>query len=166
MYKLKDYPNHLKAFIDARSAVNDLDYLSGDFLFFEYVIQLKRHDKTAVNVIEAWRDRPDVGDGLIYAALYPFDAADFEDSELPGDCQMEWFFLNVDTHIVHSKARAAKYCGTSIRTLERWMRDGLPYSKVGKERLFIEWDLWSYMTEKGVGQRVKNQAEYVEGQAF
>ena len=166
MYKLKDHPNHLKAFIDAQSAVDDLDFPPGHFMDFEYVIRLKRLDKTAVNVIKAWQDRPDVGDGLIYAFLYPFEADSIEDSELPGDISMEWTFLYVDTYIVHNKPGAAEYCGASIRQLERWMKDGLPYSKVCKERLFIESDLWDFMSERNVGKRIKDQSEYIEGQAF
>ena len=166
MYKLKDYPNHLKAYIDACLALDDLDFSPGHFMNFEYIGRLKRLDKSAVNVIKAWRDRPDVGDGLIYAYLFPFSADISEEPELPGDYTLEWTFLYVDSFIVHNKTRAAEYCGASIRQLERWMKDGLPYSKVGKERLFIESDLWDFMAERNVGKRIKDQAEYIEGQAF
>ena len=170
MHKLKDHSNHLAAFIYSQKKTCSRKNPNGLMPDLVYVAKLMSLEPGAVKIMLGKDIFPDDETQHEYdfcSFLYPYEAGLLEPDEIPGETVLSWEILRIyQFWHVHSKARAAKYCGVTIRQLERWMKDGLPFYKHGRERLFYERDLWDYMTENAVGERIKNQGNYIEGQAF
>ena len=76
---------------------------------------------------------------------------------------LEPAIIEIKLHLTHGQANAAKFCMVDERTIQRWMTDGLRSFKLGRQRIFIERDLWDYMSERGVGNLWKVMPDYVEG---
>ena len=173
MYYLRDFPNHLKAFEYMQQQSEKLNsdiHILDDFF---YVLKLTELDPKAVNVFYAWQMLeifPAFNPGMDSIFLiFMMPDTDEAASDLTGAELMCWWCLNVDLPVIHPKKDASKYCGVSVRQIERWMkgdqiREALPYFKHGQDRIFLEQDLWSFMSYYGCGERVKYRNEYVPGE--
>ena len=176
MYYLKDYPKHLEAYKYMLAEAEKLNYdiTAIDDMF--YVTKLMQLDTNAVGVFPAWKMREEFPafntdfHGVFYVYLFPYTADDYEPESLPGDCTLQ-YRIDVIENVVfcHPKKDAADYCGVTVRQIERWMsgdriRQQLPYFKHSKDRIFIESDLWDFMTHYAVGERWKHRTGYVPGE--
>ena len=176
MYYLKDYPKHLDAYL---LMLNESEKLNCDITAphdMFYLTKLMQLDDKAVGVFPAWKMREafpafDTSfHGVFYVYLFPFLADDCPPDELPGDCTLD-YRIDCYENIVfcHPKKQAAEWCGVTNRQLERWMKgdekkEQLPFFSHGKDRIFLEYDLWSFMTNYRVGERWKYRTEYSPGE--
>ena len=142
---LKDHPNHLKALQFMRKYAPENPYV---FEFFYYFLKLYELEPSAVK-ISLPGDRDPVEGNIIIAYYYPFEATDFDDHELPGDTKLELDIIEIDIKLPMFQKQAADYCGISVRTLQRWEKDGLPNMKIGRKKIYYEDDLISFMNELG-----------------
>ena len=169
MYYLRDFPNHLKAFEYMQQQSEKLNsdiHILDDFF---YILKLTGLEADAVKVFYDWQMQEifpafDPNLGSIFLIFLMPDTDD-EASKLTGDEPMCWWCLNIDLPTIHPKQDASKYCGVTARQTERWMagdhkREKLPHFHHGKDRIFLEYDLWRFMTNYRVGERRKYRNEY------
>lgn len=146
--KLKESKNHLKAF-EFSEENYDFDKMEIFFQTLFYLCRLYQLNQKAVNI-----KLPDLNDeenGTFLCYLWPFEA-----DEEGGDHDLLPDMIEIKNHIVHSQQEAAKYCKVSERTLQRWTKKfGLRSFKLGKQRVFIESDLLTFMAERAVGGLIK-----------
>jgi len=162
MDRLKDRPSHLAAYEHIRQDAGEhFDNLAEH----GYIQRLAQIDQAAVSLM--WGASIGI-DALVLAYHYPLEADDMEEGY--ADTLLQTRVMIVETPPCHDKQNAARWCGVSVRQIERWMK-GIPgkgmaplrHIKHGRERFFLELDLWNHMAKHGVGQRIRHVNEYAEG---
>lgn len=155
---LKKYPNHSEAFEHSHEKY-EFEKMAFLFQHLFYLCRLYQLDQKAVSI-----KYPDPGDderGVFLCHLMPIEADEENESD-----EEEWepvpHIIETRHHLAHTQEKAAKFCKVNERTLQRWMKDGLRSFKLGKQRIFIQRDLWDYMAERGVGRLVKEISDYSE----
>ena len=142
--KLKESLNHLKAF-EFSEEKHDFDKMEIFFQTLFYLCRLYELDQKAVSI-----KLPDLNDdegGTLLCYLWPYEPDDDgKDHDLLPD------MVEIRHHLVHSQQEAAKFCKVSERTLQRWAKKfGLRSFRLGKQRIFMESDLLTFMAERVVG---------------
>jgi len=139
--KLKEYPNHFEAWESFGDKMEPI------FQTFFHLCMLYKLKQKAVSI-----KFPKGNEESIFVCYLE-----------PVESEVEPAILEIRLHLTHGQEKAAKFCKVNERTLQRWMKDGLRSFKLGRQRIFIERDLWDYMAERGVGNLWKVMPDYVEG---
>lgn len=131
--KLKDSQIYRKAF--EHSLKQDFGEMDIVFQTLAYLCRLYQLDQKAINIKFPDLDDHDTGTRLSY--LWPYDPDKGKEQDLLPD------MIEIKQHPVHSQQSAAKLCGVSERTLQRWTKKkgGLRSFKHGKQRIYLETDL-------------------------
>ncbi len=168
MKTLKDYPNHLQAYLYSRDLYPELT--SGYLSVFAYMAKLTEIEPSALTFFYGGKIGIDAG---IYAFYYPTLADDIELGEITGDEILYPYVLIPESPLVYDKPAAARWCGVGIRQIERWMagnpdkaHEPLRHIRHGRDRFFLEVDLWDYMAKYAVGERWKAVTCYRDAQKW
>ena len=148
--KLKDFPIHL----EAREYAFKEGEMEPIFEMLFYLCKLYDLDPKAVSVKFPGPEE----ESIFFCYLEPQN--DLED---PKEDSMVATVLEVRLHLAHTERVAARFCGAKPRTLQRWQKAGLRSFRLGRRRVFMEHDLWNFMTENGVGRLWKVLSEYTPG---
>ncbi|MFP4573423.1 MAG: hypothetical protein ACLFNW_10675 [Desulfobacterales bacterium] len=161
MPKLKKHPNHLRAFKWAQTLA--AAWQGGFAQRLLYLFKLHELEREAVKTIPG----REIGEpGLLYVFLYPCQAENLKDHQLPGDVDMEFVCLAVTSPVLHEKKEAAAFCGVTVRQIERWAsgefgrsREPLHCVKYKHRSLFLERELRKYMRRHRCGGLQKHKSQ-------
>lgn len=145
---LKESKSHLQAF-EYSEKKHDFEKMEIFFQTLFYLCRLYELDQKAVSI--TFPDLDDEESGTFLCYLWPY-----EPDEEGEDHDLLPQMIEIKEHLVHSQREAAKFCKVTERTLQRWSKKFCLRSfKLGKQRIFMESDLLTFMSERAVGGMLK-----------